>query len=75
MNCGKGVYSWTKEGPVVENPLSCVVRCTTCASLCKGEAISFPDVKELKALYEQENLWSKVTRAMKKAGKLNPENK
>lgn len=72
MNCGKGVYAWKKEGPVVENPLSCVVGCTTCASLCKGEAISFPDVKELRDLYEKENLWAKVTRQMKKEGKLTP---
>ncbi|MDZ7778025.1 MAG: hypothetical protein U5L09_21605 [Bacteroidales bacterium] len=72
MNCGKGVYIWTKQGPKVENPLSCVVGCTTCASLCKGEAISFPDVKELRDLYESENLWAKVTRQMKKEGKLTP---
>ena len=72
MNCGKGVYTWTRQGPEVENPLSCVVGCTTCASLCKGEAISFPDVKELRDLYESENLWAKVTQQMKKEGKLTP---
>ncbi|MFW5872988.1 MAG: ATP-binding protein [bacterium] len=72
MNCGKGVYIWTDQGPKVENPLSCVVGCTTCASLCKGEAISFPDVKELRALYERENIWAKVTQQMRNEGKLQP---
>lgn len=70
MNCGKEVYSWTTEGPVVSKPFSCVVGCTTCANLCQGEAISFPDVKELRELYKKEKLWSKVTKQMKKDGKL-----
>lgn len=62
MNCGKQVYIWTKIGPTVENPLACVVGCTTCANLCKGEAINFPNKNELRALYEKEHLWAKVTR-------------
>lgn len=72
MNCGKQVYAWTQKGPEVENPLSCVVGCTTCANLCKGEAITFPDKDELRNLYEKENLWAKVTLQLKKDGKLTP---
>ncbi len=72
MNCGKNVYKWTSEGPVVAKPYDCVVGCTTCANLCKGIAISFPDVKELRELYHKEHLWAKVTRQLKKEGKLNP---
>ena len=74
MNCGKQVYTWTKEGPVVENPLSCLVGCTTCANLCQGEAISFPDKKVLRALYKKEHLWAKVTKQLKAQGKLTPAN-
>lgn len=70
MNCGKEVYSWTNEGAVVSKPFSCVVGCTTCANLCQGEAISFPDVHELRELYKKEHLWAKVTKQMKKDGKL-----
>ena len=74
MNCGKQVYTWTKEGPVVEAPLDCGVGCTTCRNLCKGEAISFPDKHELRSLYEREKLWAKVTRQMKKDGKMETKN-
>jgi MinD superfamily P-loop ATPase len=72
MNCGKKVYAWKKHGPEVTNPLDCVVGCTTCANLCKGEAISFPEIHELRELYKKEKLWTKVTRQLKKEGKLSP---
>lgn len=72
MNCGKQVYTWTKAGPVVAKPMDCVVGCTTCANLCKGEAITFPNVNELRELYRKEHLWAKVTKQMKAAGKLEP---
>lgn len=74
MNCGKEVYTWTNEGPVVSKPLSCVVGCTTCANLCQGEAISFPDKNELRAFYKKERLWAKVTKQLKAQGKLTPVN-
>ncbi len=70
MNCGRQVYKWTKNGPVVENPVSCIVGCSTCANLCKGDAITFPDVKELRALYEREKIWAHVTKQLKEEGKL-----
>lgn len=73
MKCGK-VYAWTQEDPVVSKPLACVVGCTTCAHLCEGEAISFPDKNDLRALYKKEHLWAKVTRLMKAEGKLTPTN-
>lgn len=72
MNCGKEVYTWTKEGPKVTSPYSCVVGCTTCANLCQGDAITFPDKLELRLLYEKEHLWAKVTKQMKIEGKLTP---
>ncbi len=72
MNCGKQVYSWTNKGPVVTSPYSCVVGCTTCSNLCQGEAISFPDKAKLRSLYKKERLWAKVTKNMKKEGKLKP---
>jgi NAD-dependent dihydropyrimidine dehydrogenase PreA subunit len=72
MNCGKGVYEWTSKGPVVANPLDCVVGCSSCANLCEGNAITFPDLNELRALYKKEHLWAKVTRQMRELGKLTP---
>ncbi|MDK2909568.1 MAG: hypothetical protein PWR20_1135 [Bacteroidales bacterium] len=72
MNCGKEVYEWTINGPIVSKPYACVVGCTTCANLCQGNAISFPSVVELRELYKTEHLWAKVTKQMKLSGKLEP---
>lgn len=70
MNCGKKVYEWTEVGPVVANPYSCVVGCTTCSNLCLGNAISFPDLVELRELYKKEGIWAKVKEQMIEDGVL-----
>ncbi|MCL4479298.1 MAG: ferredoxin family protein [Deltaproteobacteria bacterium] len=70
MNCGQKVFEWTKDGPKVVNPNSCVVGCTTCGNLCRGTAISFPDKKELRLLYAKEKIWDKVHEQLEKDGKL-----
>jgi len=73
MNCGRKVYDWNEEGPVVARPLQCVVGCTTCANLCMGEAISFPDIKELREVYRKEKIWSKVKRQLEEEGTIKSE--
>ena len=70
MNCGKNVYDWNEHGPDVARPDSCVVGCATCANLCLGNAISFPDISELWALYKKENIWAKVKEDLKQIGKI-----
>ena len=70
MNCGKSVYIWTEKGAVVKNPYECVVGCSTCANLCMGNAISFPAISELHALYKKEGLWAKVKKQMIEEGEL-----
>jgi len=72
MNCGKQVYEWTPEGPQVARPYNCVVGCTTCANLCLGKAISFPDIETIRRLYKREGIWSKVKRQLEQENKLNP---
>jgi len=72
MNCGREVYAWTGDGPRVERPLACIVGCTTCATLCQGRAISFPDPEGLRALYAEHGIWKAVRRALKAEGKLEP---
>lgn len=48
MNCSKNVYTWDFDGKAeAQNPLACVVGCTTCANLCLGRAIRFPPIREL----------------------------
>ena len=73
MNCGQKVFKWTIDGPVVVKPNKCVVGCSTCATLCKGDAISFPDQEGLRKIYKKENIWSKVKAEMIKEGRLEVE--
>lgn len=75
MNCGKGVFEWIEGGPVVKHPYNCVVGCSTCANLCQGEAISFPDIKELRELYLSQKIWAKVKKQMMVEGKITTEKK
>jgi len=70
MNCSQSVFRWTKEGARVVRPYSCVVGCQTCANLCLGEAISFPDADELRELYRREGIWAKVKKQLEESGKL-----
>lgn len=70
MNCGAKVYKWTEDGPVVDKPYNCTVGCTTCATLCQGNAITFPDKKGLRELYQKERIWAKVKKELIEAGKL-----
>ena len=68
MNCGKKVFEWTDKGPKVVRPYNCVVGCTTCANLCMGRAITFPDIEELRELYKKHGIWAKVKKQLKEEG-------
>ena len=73
MNCGKKVFDWTAEGARVGRPYDCVVGCTTCANLCAGKAISFPDIEALRALYKREGIWAKVKKQLAAEGRFGPD--
>lgn len=70
MNCGKKVYDWTDKGAVVARPYQCVVGCSTCANLCQGEAISFPNIEGIREIYSRERIWKKVKKYLMAQGKL-----
>jgi NAD-dependent dihydropyrimidine dehydrogenase PreA subunit len=72
LNCGKNVFDWLpdEEKAVVARPLDCVVGCNTCANLCHGRAISFPEVKELLIFYAHNHIWDHVKAALISEGKL-----
>jgi len=70
MNCGKGVYKWDDDGPRVAHPCQCVVGCTTCANLRRGEAIAFPGISDIRDVYKREKIWSKVKKALEEEGKI-----
>lgn len=70
MNCGRNVYDWTEEGPEVASPNQCIVGCTTCANLCMGNAITFPDIQTIREIYKREKIWPKVKKQLEEEGKL-----
>jgi MinD superfamily P-loop ATPase len=73
MNCGKAVYDWTKDGPIATRPHACIVGCSTCANLCMGKAIHFPDIEAVREIYREEGIWAKVKKQLKEEGKLKAE--
>ncbi len=70
MNCGKNVYDWTENGAKVARPFDCVVGCTTCANLCLGNAISFPEIDVVRETYKKQGIWAKVKKQLQAEGKL-----
>ena len=70
MNCGKKVFRWTTKGARVENPLDCVVGCTTCANLCLGNAIRLPELAQLRETYKQHGIWARVKQQLTAEGRL-----
>jgi CDP-4-dehydro-6-deoxyglucose reductase len=50
--CSRLVYRFDFEGKkaVVEDPLNCMVGCTTCANTCPTHAITFPPIETVLAL-------------------------
>ncbi|MBU7013268.1 MAG: 4Fe-4S binding protein [Theionarchaea archaeon] len=47
--CPHSVYQMEGTTAKVDHPYQCVVGCSNCQSLCPQGAISFPDIKEIKA--------------------------
>jgi NAD-dependent dihydropyrimidine dehydrogenase PreA subunit len=42
LTCGRGVFEMRDNLAVVAHPYECMVGCSTCATVCPVEAISFP---------------------------------
>lgn len=72
MNCGRQVYEWTPDGPIVAHPYACVPGCSTWAMLCLGEAISLPGREYIREIYRREGFWAKVKRALIQEGRIPP---
>lgn len=59
--CGRGVYEMQDNKAVPVNPLSCMVGCSTCGTVCPVQAITFPD-RDLIWKLEREHKIFKVVR-------------
>ncbi len=72
MNCGKNVFEWdvNKQKALAVRPGDCVVGCSTCRNLCRGNAISFPDLKELRKFYVKNRIWDRVKEELVAQGKI-----
>ena len=61
VSCGRDVYNMENNKAVVTNPFSCMVGCSTCATVCPVQAITFPD-RDLIWKLEREHKIFKVVR-------------
>jgi NAD-dependent dihydropyrimidine dehydrogenase PreA subunit len=59
--CGRGVYEMQDNKAVPVNPMSCMVGCSTCGTVCPVQAITFPD-RDLVWKLEREHKIFKVVR-------------
>ena len=68
VTCGREVYEFDVENRhgVVARPFNCLVGCSTCATVCPSQAISFPG-RELIVKVEREHKVFKVVRQSAKA--------
>ncbi|MBN1453603.1 MAG: 4Fe-4S dicluster domain-containing protein [Anaerolineales bacterium] len=61
-SCGKNVYAFDYEinKPVVVSPQTCMVGCTTCATICTRDAIEFPSTGYIRQLIRDRKLLSQA---------------
>lgn len=57
-SCGRGVYAFNYEAnkPVVAAPEMCMVGCTTCATICREDAIEFPSQGYIRQLIKHNKI-------------------
>jgi NAD-dependent dihydropyrimidine dehydrogenase PreA subunit len=70
LNCGKNVFEWRDGKSTVARRDDCQVGCMTCANLCQGRCIAFPDLEDLRRFYKEQRMWSRVKEAMVAEGKI-----
>ena len=57
MNCGKAVYDWTAPRSRGLTPVPSGAR--SCANLCMGRAIGFPDIEGVREFFRKEGIWER----------------
>lgn len=65
VTCGRGVYEWGDNRPVVAHPASCMVGCSTCGTICPVQAISFPNRDLVWNLEREHKIFKEVRREAK----------
>ena len=61
-SCGRAVfrYAYETRKAVVTEPIQCMVGCTTCATTCPADAISFPSQSSLKLMIRRQHVLQRV---------------
>lgn len=77
LTCGNSVFAWSANNntPVIANPSSCVLGCTTCGKLCPEDAITFQgDPKEfVEKLIRENRMFPEVRRELDDRLKAHPD--
>ena len=60
VSCGRNVFEMQDNKSVVEHPFNCMVGCSTCATVCPVEAISFPGRDLIWKLEREHKIFSLV---------------
>ncbi len=68
VTCGRNVYVMKGKKAEVANPYNCLVGCTTCATICPVNAISFPDKELIQKIEREHAILRYVQEEKKKKG-------
>ena len=65
VTCGRGVFELEGKNAVAARPYECMVGCSTCATVCPVEAISFPSRDLIWKIEREHKIFSLVRRESK----------
>lgn len=71
LSCGRGVYDMQDRKSIALNPYNCMVGCSTCATVCPTQAITFPEREMIWKLEREHKIFGTVRKeAEEKKAKL-----
>ena len=67
VSCGRNVFSFDAKAhkAVVTKPYNCMVGCSTCATICPAQAISFPDREIVHRIEKEHRIIGKIQKKAK----------
>ena len=67
VSCGRDVFDFDLDikRAVVKNRYNCMVGCSTCATICPSDAITFPEKELIQRIEKEEKVLSKIHKKAK----------
>jgi len=67
VSCGRDVFDFdlTAKRAAVKNKYNCMVGCSTCATICPSNAITFPEREMIQRIEKEEKILSKIHKKAK----------